>query len=324
MAVTDIARSPDGLVIVHVIPDAWGPFVDIRACYLSQSRRRPWVHVITPDEYRARQNTWLWNDPGTTFVCWDLIDPGPKYLRKSRVVHVYAEALDYNGMKLLPTHLDHWHLFKDMTVHFDAVLTHTPMTAEIVRRVGVTTFVMPVGWDEAAMGSPRVAPKFTGYAYHGSMAGRRNVILPFLHSSLGGLFKDVTGAFGRGLLGQIDVANASLYIAHSEVASFSTWRLWQVASTTAAIVAEAPLGGTADTWPFVGGGQHLVDIPAMTIDSGDAFVANLRNLLSNPAHLAEIASRAHEEVARKYTVDYVCDNYLVPAIFHLSPSNASA
>lgn len=297
-----------GTIFVHVIPEGWGPFVDIRAMYQSLARRRPWTHVISPREYADRMNTWLWNDPDTVFICWSMMDPGPKWQRKSTVLQVYSEALDDDGRVLLPDHLKYWHAFKTMSVHFDAALTHTPMTCMIVDRV-IPTFVMPVGWDEGAMGRPRPdAPKHRTYVYHGSTAGRREMLVPYVTKALGKLFCDATGSFGRGLLGIIDTSLASLYIAHSEVASFSTWRLWQVASTTAAMVAEP-----GDTWPFESD-RHLVTIPRINTTNGKSVMRRLEEISQERDLLARISGQAHEEVARRYTVDYIEDHFLVPAV----------
>lgn len=302
-----------GHIIVHVIPPEWGPFVDIRACYQSLARRRPWTHVISPAEYHERINGWLWNDPDTVFVCWTMMDPGPKWQRKCKVVTVYSEALDDDGAKLLHGHLDHWNNFRIMSVHFDAVATHTPMTAEIVARAGCPTFVMPVGWDPDAMGRPRRdAPKLHKFLYHGSCVGRRELVIPYLRANLGNdHFLDGTGMFGRSLLGTLDTADASLYIAHSEVASFSTWRLWQTASTTAAMVAEP-----GDTWPFEIG-KHYVGIQRVTMLNAPQTVRDLAELVKRRDLLLEVATRAYEEVACRYTVDHIEDAYLVPALCKL-------
>ena len=300
-----------GVQIFHVIPSAWGPMVDIRASYLSLSRRRPWVHVITPEVFHRVKDgdTGPWRDPRAVFVCWDLVDPGPKHLRACKVMHVYAEALDHDGTLLLPAHLAHWHRFKDLAAHYDACLVHAPDARDVVIHAGILTYVMPVGWDEAAMGVPRWdTPKFRTYAYHGSMTGRRDVIIPYLKHELGALFHDVTGSFGRGLLGHLDVARASLYVAHSSVASFSTWRLWQTASTSAAMVAEV-----GDTWPFVSG-RHYISAGRFRLEDAAHWVQALRDLSEQHDKLTEVAQAAHEEIARKFTVDHVEDHYLVPAI----------
>jgi hypothetical protein len=308
--VTDVPRSAAGYTVVHVISDAWGPFVDIRASFQSLARRRRHHVVITPDEFRQRQNDWLWNDPRTVFVLWELIDPGPKVLRKCKVVHVYAEAMDDSTHLMLPDHLRHWNAMKTMAVHFDAILTHTPWTAEFVRKhVQCPAYVYPAGYDVEVMGTPRwEAPKFTKLVYHGSSVGRREMIVPYLRSYFGADFIDATGTFGRALLGRMDTSMASIYIGHSGVHSFSTWRAWQCASTSCALIAEV---GT-DTWPMIAG-KHFLPLTWFSLENGEA----LREL----AHYADdaqacrlVAQAAHEEVARKFTLEYVEDKYLWPML----------
>lgn len=302
------ARYPGvGAVIVHVVPSAWGPFVDLRAGLQALSRRRPWTHVITPEEFFAHARGDLWNDPDAWFVCWSLLDPGPKELRRCQVAHVYSEALDDDGTKLLPDHLAHWHHFKNVAHNFDRVFTHTPKTAAIVARACDPVFVLPFGYESSAMGEPRIdAPKQHGLLYYGSTVGRREILIPYLRAALGSQLSDVCGIYGRALLGTLDTSRAALYVAHSEVSSFSTWRLFQTCATTAAMIAEP-----GDAWPFAAN-VHYVEIPRMTISTAKSTVDTLRDLLSAPDHLGQIAHRAHYEIGRTFTMDHVEDRYLVP------------
>ena len=309
-------------ILIHVIPDEWGPFVDVRAMWLSRARHRGNLHVITPAEFCERQNAWYWNEPRAVFILWTLIDPGPLDLRKSKVFHVFFEAIDHDLGKLLPAHVDHWDRFKTMSVHFDGVFVHTPRMKEVVSTyIQTPVHVMPLGWDAEAMGTPRwEAPKHRGYVFHGSMVGRREVIVPYLNGPFGlghgspspsHAFENVTGMFGRSLLGVLDTASASLYIAHSQVGSFSTWRLWQAASTSAVMIAEVS-GDDGDTWPFVAG-EHFYPIEMMTADNASIIVGLLRSFLLEAPAMIEISKRAHE-LACTYSLARIEDEFILPAI----------
>jgi hypothetical protein len=296
--------AQDDCQIIHVVPDDWGAYVDIKACLESLATRRRSTRVITPNEF-LNSRSWA---KDTFFVSWALFDPLTERGHRSyKIAYVYSEALDANQSKLLPAHLSHWRSFAGLKHKFDAVFAHTPRAAEIVKATGLPTFVMPAGWDASAMGVPRWrCPKHHTVAYHGSMVGRRELIVPYLKEGIDG-FEDVTGLFGRGLLGRLDVTRASLYIAHSMVESFSTWRLWQVASTSAALIAE-----NGDTWPFEAG-KHFVPIDHMTLDNAKEVTHEISGWLRSRDRLNDIANEAHK-LAQRYTVDRVEDEFVFPAI----------
>lgn len=290
-------------MIVHVVPDGWGPYVDVRACLKSLSKRRSSTYVLTPRE--ANPEAEFWQDPDALAIYWPLLEPVPREARRCKVVHVYSEAIDTDLDKLLPAHRGHWYRFRlDLAQHFDAVFTHTPWTSEVLKHAGMVSFVMPVGWDAEAMGTPRDGYKLHDFVYHGSLTGRRELIVPYLQKRLG--LVDVTGSFGRGLLGQLDLARASIYIAHSLVGSFSTWRLWQTASTRAALVAEP-----GDAWPFEAG-KHYIQIESLTVDNAERMVDSLLDLATQHDHLEHVANEAHT-LARLYTVDRIEDEFVIPA-----------
>lgn len=294
------------LTITHVIPDSWGPFVDIRACWLSCAERRSRVSVITPEQFPLACRT---ADPDDLFICWTLVDPGPIIKRDCYVAAVYSEALDEDGTKMLPEHHAHFRNFLAIVDKFDAVFAHTPRMAELIGQIpGVAAHVMPVGWDLAAMGIPRwEAPRHTLIGYRGSPLGRRLEIIPMLHDAYrAGEFSDMIGQFGRSLFGRLDQTSADLYVAHSLVESFSTWRLWQVASTSATLVAEP-----GDTWPFVSG-EHYIEIPRFTMDN---FRANAVEILGHAKRYVRASpyARGAHELAREYSVDAIVEKFILPA-----------
>ena len=304
-----------GYRYIHVIPSSWGPFVDIRACWIELSKRRPWTHVFDSNELSARFVE-MKSDPANLFIVWSMTDARSiaRHGRASKLFVVYSEAMDEDGAVLLPSHLAHWHTFKDVAANLDGVFAHTPWMVDMLRRANRPTFVMPAGWDPFVMGGPkRDAHPHQLVSYHGSMVGRREVIVPALpkafsrcHQDGESRFEDVSGLYGRSLLGKLDTSAVSLYIAHSLVRSFSTWRLWQCASSSTVLVAEP-----GDTWPFEAG-LHYHEIPRFTLDNVGALTHQITGLAQDRECLNEMASEAHA-LARKYTVDYIEDHFIQPA-----------
>lgn len=298
--------------IFHVIPDEWGPYVDIRACYQSHCERAAYRYVITPKQFErfigAGDANSIYNDPKAVFVLWTLLDPSPR--RRSTVLQVYCEALGGTGM--LKPHVDHWDRFVAMKDTYDGVLAHTPMMARRIEQLTqVPTFTFPVGWDAAAMGHARLgSPAHRGYVFQGSKVGRRETLLPALQDALGDNLCDASGTYGRALLGLLDTSWASLYVAHSDVTSYSTWRLWQTASTTAATVTEP-----GDTWPFRPT-EHYCEIPRVTVENSAEVADRLRWFIGTregQTLLRGVAHAAHE-VARQYTIERIDRDFLLPAI----------
>ena len=305
------------MTFVHVVPSEWGAWVDVRASFASLARRHPWVQVISLEEFRVRAaGGELWDDPDVLFVNWLLDDPGPRERRRCLVAGVYTEAMDEDESKLLPAHLDLWHRVKTVAGNFDGIFAHTPWMASMVGRMGIQAYVMPLGWDAEAMGAPRWhAPKHERLVFHGTNTPRRALILPIFERLLGNYLVNISGQFGRGLLGRLDTAAAALYIANSPVRSFSTWRLWQAASTSAAVLAEP-----GDTWPFEAG-KHFLALPPITLDNLEAVARDIARLADEHNLLLRTAETAHE-VARRYTVDRIEEEFLVPAALAMRAARA--
>lgn len=294
--------------IINIISNDWGAYVDIRALYQSLARRHDTIHLDTHGD--------CWNsvkdDPEAMIVSWDITRACTLSHdnRRCKLGLVYNEAMADDESQLLPSHRAILKRFKESPIDF--VFGHTPwMVGKLNEIHPGKAFLLPVGWDAEAMGAPRWdAPKHHLLAYHGSMAGRREVLMPYFHNRLGGNLKDISGAFGRQLLGALDVCSASFYVAHSRVKSFSTWRAWQCASTSAVLIAEGlDDGKTLDCWPFDAG--SIVVVPEIT-------VANALEVAEHICYVArsDLAMRfahAAHEVARQYTIDEVYRKFLLPA-----------
>ena len=86
--------------LFHAIPDDWGPFVDIRACWKSRANEAEWTNVVTQGE--ASTQVARSADKDTLFVCWE--PPFGICDREHRdylVTAVYSEAFFFLVIKLL-------------------------------------------------------------------------------------------------------------------------------------------------------------------------------------------------------------------------------
>jgi hypothetical protein len=297
-----MTRHPDtGLHYGVVIPRDHGPFTDIRACYEHAARRFPWLSLITPgqDIDYGRDDLFV--------LTWVPLTPPPRRKRKATCAMVYSEALDADPTLVLPAHQEHFRsvdaLFAEQ--RFDGVFGHTPRAAEILTALAAPTAVLPVGWEPEIMGRPRGTAPVHDLVYHGSNVGRRKLLVPFLAAELGPRFYDVTGSFGRSLLGALELARASLYIAHSRVESFSTWRCWQAMAAGCALVAEP-----GDAWPFEAERDYL-PIGPLTLDSAEYWAASLIAILD--AGGLEKYAEAALATNGDFTTCRMVEEYLMPA-----------
>lgn len=310
---TDLVRHPDtGLHYVMVVPSSWGAYVDIFAMYSRVERHNQWLSVV--DSFEA---TFLHhrNDANVLFVCWSLIGPRAFDLndRKCLVTGVYSEAYDRDRSKMIVDHQLHYDRFVEESKSYDAVFTHTPwMMEEVSRGCCKPGYVLPVGWDPLVMGEGRWrSPRRIHFLYWGSRAGRRELFLPYLQEKLEGYLVDGTGMFGRELLAKLDTAHAALYLAHSNVASYSTWRLWQSVATSACFVGEP-----GDTWPFEAD-KHFLTFGLMTSENCRESVDEIRRIGTDETRMRATARRAREEVGEKFIIDRVLSDWLIPASAHM-------
>lgn len=310
-------RHPDtGFHYFVVIPSLWGAHMDYFAGYSALSERVPWITTVDTSTYPAAFEANK-NDNKVLFLLWT-IEPAPRPHR-CLVAAVYSEALDEDPAKMLPDHIQHWKTFGQYAPQYDAVLAHTPNLLGLLNRgMGLPTYLFPAGWSPETMGLPRTKKRPQHrLTYWGSFAGRRKKIIPFLKHRLNDLLFDATGQFGRTLLGTLDVSAAALYIAHSPVWSFSTWRLWQGLAAGVAHIAEV-----GDSWPFEAN-VHYIAIDHLSEDPED----NLKNTITvsrimeascDEHRLNEIVLASYNAFSHKFTLDRCVEDFLVPASSNLS------
>lgn len=309
-----------GLHYIHVVPPEWGPFVDVRATMTAVANRTLWMSVIHPGRFLGMMDASPERqDPNVMFIDWSNTNPivPEKSKRKCLIAVVYLESSG-DGAKMLKSHVAHWEAFKKNAHLYDATLVHSPMKVRRIKKHGIPTYLYPLGWDSEAAGLPRFdTRKSRGYVFYGSMAGKRELVFPFLKDKLGDRLQFVSGTFGRSLQGVLDESKASLHIAHSDVDSFPQWRAWQAVSTSAALVTEE-----ANIWPLEAG-KHCVVIDRVTLQNANESTSRLIDILDN-TDLLGIARKCHEEIGGKFTAEKCIENYLVPASRSMLESRRNA
>lgn len=297
-----------GLAYVHVIPAQWGAFVDIRAAYLWHAQSCPWVAVMTPEEFRAERdaNAGRYADPATMFVLWQHEEAGPRTASRALITAVYSEAIG-DPREMLRPHVESLDRFRVLAQDYDGVFSHTPWMAGELKVAHEESHVLPVGWEPQAAGRPRFeTPKHHDLVYYGSNAGKRQLVMPMLKERFGAELYDASGSFGRQVTGLLDTTKASLYIAHSDVLSFSTWRIWQHLPSSAAMIGEP-----GDMWPMVLG-THYVAIPRVTFANAELVVEELRSIVKHN-DLLSYAKALYQDLGPEFTLDRCTERYLVPA-----------
>lgn len=252
--------------IQHIVPLQWGPYVDIAAMWgaAGATVRDPTV----ADEFAHALNARV------TRFYWSLAEVPPAAERTHAAVAVYAEALHEGPAPwpMLPQHTEHLIRFLEAARHYDAVVVHTPAMARRLRaEFRLPVFTIPLGWSPTTTGFGYGPRRHVHHdiAWWGSPVGRRPELYDKLArwcaaQNIRGV--DLTGKFGRELIGALDNVACVVYVAHSKVASYSTWRLWQCLAADVPVVSEpASLG---DVWPFVWDTPYLRSIPYLDEPGG--------------------------------------------------------
>lgn len=302
-----VSRNPEtGFHYLHVMPRV-PAFEIVRNVYESFSSRCMWSSVVDAKDFDALKGSEAYQDKDLFIVVWDRSPAGPKEDRKAKVACLYSDPLGPQG-KMLPEHAGVWSGWSKTAHEYDMVLGATPfVAAELKRRVNVTAEVFPVGW-EPLFGSPDwTMSKDHTFVYYGSPIGKRTWAIPAVSRILGDRFVDKTGTF-FGISASLRHSIATLYVAHSDIDTFNTWRIWHAMPAGAAMVGEEK----ADLWPLESG-VHTVQIPTITPENVETVAGRLKMILSEPSILAEAARRAWSEIAPGFTVDKCVRNYLVTA-----------
>jgi hypothetical protein len=200
--------------------------------------------------------------------------------------------------------------------HLDAAFGHTPwMTEQLGQHVG-SGHVLPMGWDPEVFGAPRYHhDKHYHLAYIGVLAGKRSWLVPQMSRVLGDHFFNATGCWDNRAMEVFNRARANLYVSHSDIHSFSTFRIWQTVASSAAMIAEEG----RDCWPMTD--EMYIGIPTLTRENAEEICLALKDI-SDEEFLAKSAA-LHEGLAH-FTIAHVVDHYLIPASENLKESKGHA
>jgi hypothetical protein len=292
-----------GVRIVVVIPDSVA-LSEVRASYSRLAETRPWLSLLDERDFFELQSHTDWSADDLFVLSWGLVVPGRDATRRAKIGVVYSEAIG-EPSSMLPQHRADLRKLEALACSYSLVLGHTPWMAAQLGRTGLPDAVLPLGWDPS-MGQPDFQQeKRLPAVFYGSMVGKRLWSVPAMQRALGDWFHDRSGWFGPRLTAELNHASTVLYLAHSDVGSFSTWRAWQAVSSSAVLVAEP-----GDTWPFEAE-RHFVPLPRLTPENIDEAAHIILKAVEDRKGSAERAQRAHEEVALKWTTERIVDETLV-------------
>lgn len=293
----------------------WPAYREFAKIYAAATRRFPWIEMLGRKELSARLPD-LCKDERNFIIVWGYRCPAIPVDRKATCAIGYSEAYDEDPNKMLNGHM-RW--LRDVKAtqfsQADGFLCHTPWMAQRVSEgTGLPGHVLPVGYD-AVLGEPDLkAEKDHRFTYNGVMAGKRSWLVPAMREAMGVSFKDATGQWMRQLNATLNASCASLYLTHSDVHSFSTFRIWQTMASSAALIAESG----RDCWPMTE--SMYVPIPTLTPENVEEVA---RELMGYSDDYYAAASRRLRDGLGHMTIDYVLDNYLAPASVAIKESRAT-
>ncbi len=281
-----------------------GSYIELWQIYARAARRLPWLNVIDRDILNQwNTDSSFFNDSDNFVVCWDFASVlPPKRERQASYFSVFFEAFDEDFQKLDVLHREHWARCVALASSFDGLFCHTPWMAESVSAaMGLPGYVLPIGWEE---GFHDLTSRSWKYFYAGSFIGKRTWAVPQLSAYLRDELLHITSIYGEEFRNELSKSLGFLNVFHSDVRSFSTWRIWQALSTGCVLVSEP-----GDSWPLVSEDHYLklpTLIPENVDDVGRILKETSREILIQKAEAAR-------EGLQDYTVDKCIENFLVPA-----------
>jgi hypothetical protein len=298
-------HSESGARYAYVLPTA-PAFGELRASYSALAKRFPWLECLTPAE---GERAIAERDERTLLVFFHrpsksaMLQP-----RRCKVGFVYSEPI--GPIEAMSSDaLAYRSAFLDIADGLDAVFLHTPdMVAQMdALHVASPAWLLPAGLDPEVLGSPSVS-KMRDYFFYGAPVGKRAWVLPEFKRVMGDRLGGSDNCYGRDLNRELNASRASIYIAHSDVTSFSTWRIWHtIGVTSCAIVAEGDEKSRVDAWPLEPG-KHYYPIPRITKENLRSTAEQLLGLTVDFPAMVERAAG----LAPLFTAERCVEDYLVP------------
>ena len=282
------------------------PYRDAIALYSEIAQDNEWMEILPNQALEARMDE-IAADERAFVMMWGVRCPIPPPDRKAMFVRVWSEAYDEVSSNLIGAHPGWIRILKSQLPTIDGLFAHTPWMSEVMARdSGRPSFVLPVGWSPSAMGSPNWEQekeyRFTTWGK--ANAGKRVWLYPQMKAAMGDQHVQMNGVWGSRAIGILNQSSAFLYLSHSDVHSFSTFRTWQAVSSSAALIAEEG----RDCWPMTD--DMYVGIPTLTPENIKTVAARL--LAMDDRDLLARARILHESL-KHMTIDHVVERYLVPA-----------
>jgi hypothetical protein len=284
------------------IPDNQLAYLDLWNCY--KLNQTPWLMLIPTSAFPYVFNTL--RDQRSVFLLWTHgMLPYLPYERHATVFSMYFEAYDEDRSKLAPDHLRDLESFVSHADRLDAVGCHTPWMAEqLGRTTSRQSFVLPYGYDHRCMGPPDWdAPKDHEAMFYGSMVGKRLSLIEKVSSFGMGKGLHIGTSYGSVLYDYLNRSKVNINLYHYDVQSYSTWRLFQSACSSAALLTE-----DGDIWPA--SRESMLMLPEhVTVETAYGHIVCRINDLSHEDALRTARSLA-EDLSR-FTTRHCIDEYLV-------------
>jgi len=288
--------------------------VSFRACpayddamhlYERMAAKYDWLECIREKELIRRMEH-IAQDERNFVVIWGVWSPRPPQEREAIFTRVWSEAYDDDQDKMIKHHRDWLSSARANIRHMDGVFGHTPWMASRMKTDTVPGFVLPMGWDPELFGRPKWhARKKHRFAHVGAIAGKRGWVVPGMRYALGDDLLHVKDTWGADLLDVYNKSVAQLYLSHSDIHYFSTFRIWQMVATSAAMIAESG----RDCWPMTE--EMYVGVPTITRKNGGIVARMIKGL---PDKLYKSKAKAlNESLASSFTIEKVLTDYLIPA-----------
>ncbi len=290
----------------YIVSFRQGPaYDDAMHMYERMAAKYDWLECIQEPELVRRLDT-IAQDERNFVVIWGVWSPRPPEDRKAMFTRVFSEALDDDGVHMLGYHRNWLNSAQRNIRHMNAAFGHTPWMASRLEKDGVPGFVLPMGWDPEVMGTPDwEAKKKCRFTYVGAPAGKRAWVIPGMRLALGKDMHEPQDKWGKELIGIFNESVANLYLSHSNVHSFSTFRIWQTMSSSAALIAEKG----RDCWPMEEG--MYIGVPTITRANGPQ-TAKMILTIPDAVYLS-VAHKLHDALAHDFTIEKILENYLIPA-----------
>ena len=291
-----------GLHYFHVLRD-YPAFLEVFASYQQAATRIPWMTAVVYKDVPPAGSP-LWDDPRIMFIFWTCLPTeAPRGFRAKVALH-YTESTDKPEDKN-PIQQGLYRTFLDDLQYCDLLFAHTPSAREVLRPFGKKVALAPVGCEPNVLGTPKWgSDKKYDIAFYGNRFGRRLWILPALEKHFGDRMIHIEH-FGAKRQEILEASRVTLYVLHSRDSSGATSRLWQVASTSSAMVIER-----SDVWP-ARPGLHYLEVDPADEANLDRLITSLESILKRP-DLERVARQAHAHLWR-YTVERCMQEFIVPA-----------